>query len=124
MVEQLFRSRVVIRFVACLVLFLALPLRADVFTIIDIRLQGLQRVSPGTVFNLLPINVGDSLDTQATRQLVRLMFKSGYFKDIRMARDEGVLIITMVERPAIESIKIEGNKAIKTEALLKGLGDQ
>ncbi len=124
MVEQYFRSRVVIRIVACMVLFLALPLRAEVFTISDIRLQGLQRVSPGTVFNLLPINVGDSLDTQATRQLVRLMFKSGYFKDIRMARDDGVLIITMVERPAIESIKIEGNKAIKTEALLKGLGDQ
>lgn len=106
-------------------LLLTAPLvRAEVFTIADIRLQGLQRVSPGTIFNLLPINVGDSLDTQSTRQLVRLLFNSGYFKDIRIARDGAVLIVTVVERPAIESIKIDGNKAIKTEALMDGLGQQ
>ncbi|MXY05797.1 MAG: outer membrane protein assembly factor BamA, partial [Gammaproteobacteria bacterium] len=90
----------------------AAPARADdAFTIADIRLQGLQRVSAGTVFNALPINVGDRVDEVAIRQLIRLLFASGYFDDIRMARDGGVLVVTVVERPAIESIEIEGNKA-------------
>ncbi|MBK80138.1 MAG: outer membrane protein assembly factor BamA [Gammaproteobacteria bacterium] len=97
---------------------------ADVFTISDIRLQGLQRVSAGTVFNLLPVNVGDTVDEVAIRRLIRILFQSGYFNDIRMARDDEVLVITLVERPAIESIEIEGNKAIKTDALLEGLGQQ
>lgn len=97
---------------------------ADTFTISDIRLQGLQRVSAGTVFNLLPVNVGDTVDEVAIRDLIRVLFNSGYFNDIRMARDDDVLVITLTERPAIESIEIKGNKAIKTEALLDGLGQQ
>lgn len=108
---------------AALVLFPALAV-AEPFTVTDIRIQGLQRVSPGTVFNLLPVNVGDSLDEVSIRQLMRLLFQSGYFHDIHMARDGGVLIITVAERPAIESIEIEGNKSIPTEALLDGLGQQ
>ncbi len=94
------------------------------FIVDDIRLQGLQRVSAGTVFNLIPIGVGDRLDVLSVRQITRLLFASGYFKDIEIARDNGVLIISLSERPAIEAIEIEGNKAIKTEALLQGLGDQ
>jgi len=111
----------------CLVLLLvccASAAGADEFTVSDIRLQGLQRVSPGTVFNMLPINVGNAIDEISVRQLIRLMFKSGYFNDIRMARDGDVLVITVVERPWIESIEIEGNKAIKTEALVEGLAQQ
>jgi outer membrane protein insertion porin family len=94
------------------------------FRVSDIRLQGLQRVSAGTVFNLLPIQVGDTLDEMGVRRLIRLLFNSGYFSDVRMARDNDVLVITLVERPAIESIELEGNKAIKTEALLDGLSQQ
>jgi outer membrane protein insertion porin family len=94
------------------------------FTVTDIRLQGLQRVSAGTVFNLLTIDIGDTIDDYGVRQLVRELFRSGYFNNIRMARDEGVLIVTLEERPAIESIEIEGNKAIPTEALLDGLAQQ
>jgi len=109
--------------VAWLVLF-ACAARADAFTIADIRLQGLQRVSAGTVFNVLPVNVGDSIDEIGVRQLVRLLFKTGFFNDIKMARDGNVLVITVQERPAIESIEIKGNKAIKTDALLDGLGQQ
>ena len=97
---------------------------AATFVVEDIRLQGLQRVSAGTVFNLLPIEVGDTLDDMSVRQLIRILFTSGYFNDIRMARDGGVLVVTLVERPAIESIEIDGNKAIKTEALLEGLAQQ
>ena len=94
------------------------------WTIADIRLQGLQRVSAGTVFNLLPVNVGDDIDDVTVRQLLRLLFRSGFFDDIRMAEDDGVLIISFVERPAIESIEIDGNKAIETDALLQGLAQQ
>ncbi len=97
---------------------------AEAFVVEDIRLQGLQRVSAGTVFNQLPVNVGDVLDKVATRQLIRTLFRSGFFNDIRMARDGGVLVVTLVERPAIESIEIDGNKAIPTEALLEGLAQQ
>lgn len=105
-------------------LLLPAAAQAEPFTVSDIRLQGLQRVSAGTVFNLLPIQVGDQVDEVAVRQLIRLLFSSGYFDDIRMARDDDVLVVSMVERPAIESIEIEGNKAIKTEALLEGLTQQ
>jgi outer membrane protein insertion porin family len=97
---------------------------SGVFTVADIRIQGLQRVSAGTVFNLLPVKVGDVLDEVSVRQLIRLLFASGYFRDIRMGREGNVLIVTLSERPAIDSIEIKGNKSIKTEALLEGLGKQ
>ncbi|HEY5646448.1 MAG TPA: outer membrane protein assembly factor BamA [Pseudomonadales bacterium] len=104
---------------------LAAPVaRAESFVVEDIRLQGLQRVSAGTVFNLLPVSVGDALDEVSVRQLIRSLFMSGFFNDIRMARDGGVLVVTLAERPAIESIEIDGNKAIPTDALLDGLGQQ
>ena len=107
---------------ACLA---AKPAQAmDAFVVEDIRLQGLQRVSAGTVFNQLPVNVGDVLDSVGIRELIRSLFRSGFFNDIRMARDGGVLVVTLVERPAIESIEIDGNKAIPTDALLDGLGQQ
>ena len=94
------------------------------FVIEDVRLQGLQRVSAGTVFNLIPVSVGDPLDSVAVRSTMRALFRSGYFKDIQLARDGGVLIVTLVERPAIETIELEGNKAIESEALLQGLAEQ
>ncbi|MEM1432777.1 MAG: outer membrane protein assembly factor BamA [Pseudomonadota bacterium] len=98
--------------------------RAESFTVTDIRLQGLQRVSAGTIFNILPLKVGDSVDELAVRRLIRTLFKSGYFRDVRMSRDDGVLVVTVQERPAIETIEIDGNKAIKTDALLDGLSQQ
>ena len=96
----------------------------DTFRVADIRLQGLQRVSAGTVFNLLPVEVGDPVDAVAVRELIRGLFGSGYFDNVQALRDGNVLIVAVDERPAIESIEIEGNKAIKTEALLEGLGAQ
>ena len=110
--------------VVCALLLPAAGWAQQAFTVSDIRLQGLQRVSAGTVFNILPVQVGDTVDEVAVRQLMRLLFSSGYFDDIRMARDDDVLVVSVVERPAIESIEIEGNKAIKTEALLEGLTQQ
>ena len=94
------------------------------FVVADVRLQGLQRVSAGTVFNIIPVGVGDRIDNVAVRSITRALFASGYFNDIRVAREGAVLIVTLAERPAIESIELDGNKAIESEALLEGLADQ
>ncbi|MCE2461288.1 MAG: outer membrane protein assembly factor BamA [Pseudomonadales bacterium] len=93
------------------------------FVVADIQLQGLQRVSAGTVFNILPVNVGDTMDPVMVREVIRGLFKSGYFDDVTLSRDGGVLIVRVVERPAIESIELDGNKAIKTENLLESLAE-
>ena len=93
------------------------------FAVTDIQLRGLQRVSAGTVFNILPVNVGDTMDAVMVREVIRGLFKSGYFDDVEVFRDGGVLIVQVEERPAIESIEIDGNKAIKTENLLDSLAE-
>lgn len=94
---------------------------ASAFTISDIRIEGLQRMSAGSVFAEIPYNVGDEIDAEALRQVVKDVFKTGSFNDVQVGRDGNVLVIVVEERPAIDSIEIEGNKAIKTEALLEGL---
>ena len=96
----------------------------DPFRVGDIRLLGLQRVSAGTVFNLLPVSVGDVVDSVSVRQLVRELFSSGYFDDVTMSRDGDILIVSVRERPSIESIELDGNKAIKTESLMEALSGQ
>ena len=107
-----------------MLLLVSSPGFGETFRVTDIRLQGLQRVSAGTVFNLLPIDVGDQVDEADTGLYVRQLFKSGYFHDVEMSREGGVLIVSVQERPAIDSITIEGNKAIESEALLAGLSEQ
>ena len=93
------------------------------FRLADIQLQGLQRVSSGTVFNALSVNVGATVDATDMRRLVRELFKTGFFDDISLLRDGDTLIVRVRERPAIEEIELDGNKAIKTEDLLKSLGE-
>ena len=87
----------------------------------DVRIEGLQRVSVGSVFTEIPVNVGDELSEADMREIVKDLFKSGSFDDVQVGRDGNVLVIVLKERPAIDKIEIEGNKAIKTEALLEGL---
>ncbi len=96
---------------------------AESFRISDIRLEGLQRVSAGTVFAALPVQIGETMDTLAIRNATRSLFGTGYFADIQIGRDGDVLVIHLKERPAISEIEIEGNKAIKTEDLLQGMQD-
>ena len=94
---------------------------AESFTISDIRVNGLQRVSAGSVFGALPLNVGDQADDRRLVESTRSLFKTGFFQDIQLSRDGNILIINVVERPSVSSIEIEGNKAISTEDLMKGL---
>ncbi|RMV83812.1 OMP85 family outer membrane protein, partial [Pseudomonas amygdali pv. sesami] len=103
-------------------LLFSVPLvHADTFSISDIRVNGLQRVSAGSVFAALPLNVGDQADEQRLADASRSLFKTGFFQDINVARDGNVLVINVVERPSIASIEIIGNKAISTDDLMKGL---
>jgi outer membrane protein insertion porin family len=94
---------------------------AQGFKISDIRIDGLQRVSAGSVFGALPLNVGDDADERRLVESTRALFKTGFFQDIQLGHEGDVLVITVVERPSVASIEIEGNKAISTEDLMKGL---
>jgi outer membrane protein insertion porin family len=96
---------------------------AEVFQVDDIRIEGLQRVSAGTVFAALPISVGDLVDDPLVREATRSLFRTGYFADVIMARENSVLVIGLAERPAVTEINLEGNKAIETDQLLDALRD-
>ena len=89
----------------------------------DIRISGLQRVSAGSIFNVMPIAVGDTVDTFELQDTAKTIFKTGQFDDIEIGREGNTQIISIVERPSIASIELDGNKALKTEDLLKGLND-
>ena len=94
---------------------------ADAFVVKDIRLEGLQRITAGTVFNYIPIKVGDTVDSTRTAGAVRALFKTGFFRDVRLERDGETLVVTVVERPSIGSIEFTGNEDLETENLLSAL---
>ncbi len=103
------------------------PAESD-FAVSDIRIDGLQRISPGTVFTYLPIERGDKVDSARIAEAMRALYKTGFFEDIRFDRegtdgDSGILVVGVTERPAINSIKLSGNKDISTEDLMKNLKD-
>ena len=93
----------------------------DQWVVGDIRIGGLQRVSAGSVFSVMPVAVGDIVDEYDLQNVAKTLFKTGQFDDIQIGREGNTLIISLVERPSIASIELEGNKAIKSEDLLKGL---
>lgn len=114
------------RFLLLLSLLLAgLPqlVLADTFTISDIRIEGLQRIAAGTVFNYLPAKVGDEIEPERTSALIRALYKTGFFKDIRLERDGDVLVVSVAERPAISTVELSGNSDLKSEDLLQALKD-
>ncbi len=94
---------------------------ASDFDVKDMRVEGLQRISEGTVFNYLPINIGDPVDSIRIGEAVRALYGQDLFDDIEMRRDGDTLVIVVHERPSIESFEIEGNKDIKTEDLTDSL---
>lgn len=91
------------------------------FIVRDMRVEGLQRISEGTVFNYLPINVGEAIDADRIREAIRALYDQALFDDIEMRQDGDTLIIVVSERPSIEDFTIDGNKDIKTEDLMDSL---
>ena len=104
----------------CLLLPLS-ALAADDFIVRDMRVEGLQRIAEGTVFNYLPINIGDRVDAIRVQEAIRALYGQGLFDDIELRRDGETLIVAVHERPSIESFTIDGNKDIKTEDLTESL---
>jgi len=93
----------------------------DSFVVGDIRVEGLQRISEGTVFNYLPVNIGDHLDQQRIAEAMRALYATGFFRDVELRRDGNTLLVVVIERPSIAKFEIKGNKDIKTEDLQKSL---
>jgi outer membrane protein insertion porin family len=87
----------------------------------DFRVVGAQRISEGTIYNYLPINIGDVIDDQRAREAIRALYATGFFRDVELRRDGDVLVIAVLERPSIADFTISGNKDIKTEDLQKSL---
>ncbi|NOX42255.1 MAG: outer membrane protein assembly factor BamA, partial [Gammaproteobacteria bacterium] len=95
------------------------------FVVKDIKVNGLQRISLGAVLNGLTLKVGDPIDQKRSAEVIRSLFKSGFYQDISLEREGDVLIVNIKERPAIASISISGNKDIDSDTLtteLKKLG--
>ncbi|QKK01637.1 MAG: outer membrane protein assembly factor BamA [Pseudomonadota bacterium] len=110
----------------CLLLILlavAAPVLASEFRIEDMRVDGLQRISEGNVFSFIPVEVGDVLTPGLARSTIRDLYRTGFFDDVRLAREGNVLVIVVEERPAIASISIAGNRQIQTEDLMPALAD-
>ncbi len=93
----------------------------DPFVVKDIRVEGIQRVEAGTVFSYLPVKVGDTMTDEKASQAIRSLFATGFFKDVSLEVDNGVLIIIIQERPSVAQIDINGAKEFNKTDLLKGL---
>jgi outer membrane protein insertion porin family len=95
----------------------------DPWTVRDFRVEGAQRIAEGTIYNYLPINIGDTIDTQRLREAGRALYGTGFFTDFEFRRDGDTLIIAVLERPTIQEFSFDGNKDIKSEDLERSLRD-
>ena len=105
-------------------LFAAAPAFAfEPFVVKDIRVEGIQRTEAGTVFNYLPVRVGDRFDESQAADAIRALFATGFFSDVRIEAENDVIVVVVDERPAIAQIDFVGVKEFDKEALKKGLRD-
>jgi len=102
-------------------LLLSSAVLAEGFLIKDIRVEGLQRIAAGTVFNFLAVKVGDQMSDKDAKSIIRTLYKSKYFSDVGVEEQEGILVIKVIERPAVSSIEFVGNKDLDSAELLKSL---
>lgn len=111
------------RFLPVLLALVSLSASAQTFVVEEIRVDGLQRISEGTVFSFLPVEVGERLTPSLIRSSIRDLYRSGFFKQVEIGREGDILVIKVVERPAISSVSLEGNDKIPNDALLPALAD-
>jgi outer membrane protein insertion porin family len=119
-------ARSLARFVAQIVLISAAGFcmnaqAADPFVIKDIRIEGLQRVEPGTVFSYLPVQVGDTLTDDKSAEAIKALYSTGFFRDVQIQAQGNVLIVIVEERPTISRIEFTGMKEFDQEVVRKSL---
>ena len=102
----------------------ASALAFDPFVVRDIRIEGIQRTEPGTVFSYLPVKVGETMTEEKASSAVRALFATGFFKDVRLEVEGDVLVLFLEERPAIASLTITGTKEFDQETIKRALRDQ
>jgi outer membrane protein insertion porin family len=93
----------------------------DDFTVRDIEVEGLQRISLGTVFNYMPVRVGETVDQETAEQIIQRLYKTDFFENIELYRLEEKLVVVVTERPAVAEINLDGNKLVSDEDLELGL---
>jgi outer membrane protein insertion porin family len=123
---QLLRASIAALAVCTAVAAAALPRPAAAqtfqpFVVKDIRVEGLQRTEPGTVFTYLPVKVGDTINEERAQQALRALFATGFFQDVRLEAEGGVLVVHVQERPAIAQVDFVGIKEFEPDVLRKGL---
>ncbi|HLP99297.1 MAG TPA: outer membrane protein assembly factor BamA [Sideroxyarcus sp.] len=91
------------------------------FVIKDIRVEGIQRTEPGTVFSYLPVKVGDTLDDDRSTAALHALFATGFFKDVELKAEQGVLVVVVKERPTVASVEIDGVKDFPKQQLIDNL---
>ena len=93
------------------------------FVVKDIRVEGLQRTEPGTVFSYLPVKVGETMTEEKAQQALRALFATGFFRDVRLEVENDVLVVMVEERPAIAQIDFVGMKEFELENLRRIMRD-
>ncbi len=102
-------------------LFVSAAWAFEPFTVKDIRVEGIQRTEAGTVFSYLPVKVGETMTDEKAAQAIKALFATGFFKDVRIEIEGGVVIVAVEERPAIAQIDFVGLKEFDKEQMIKGL---
>jgi outer membrane protein insertion porin family len=115
-----------VRFLARLILLLSIGLSlhvhaADSFVVKDIRVEGLQRVEPGTVFSYLSVQVGDTFTEEKGAEAIKALYSTGFFRDVQIQAQGDVLIVIVDERPTISRIEFTGMKEFDPEIVRKSL---
>jgi outer membrane protein insertion porin family len=96
-------------------------LHAQNFTVADIIVDGYQRISPGIIYNLLPVGIGDTIDSQTPALIIKELARSEYFDEIEVSREGNILVVTVLERPSVAEITVEGNSVLKTEDIIDNM---
>ncbi len=94
---------------------------AQEFTIADIIVDGYQRISPGIIYNLLPVGIGDEVTPTTPAEIIRALSESEFFDEIEVAREGNILVVTVLERPSVAEISIEGNSVLETEDIIDNM---
>jgi len=108
-------------FLALIAACAGLPAAADDFVVKDIRVEGIQRTEAGTVFSYLPVKVGDTLTEEKAAAAIKALYATGFFRDVRLESQDGVLVVVVEERPSIAKISLSGTKEFSEEDLKNGL---